>query len=167
MDNRTLKPVTIENYTQRLQRLTKEGVKPKQWRDLDKLYEKVSTLSESKNSIKCFLTAILWKLRQVDERDPVLEKQYSKKILQLSREITRERELNKLNDKQRAKFLEWDEILKVQKQLKKEYDETKTKELLKKLIIVSLYTLQHTRRLTDYAKLKVVKRFDAKKVNEE
>ena len=163
MANRTLKPVTIENYTQRIRTLANHNIKSKQWKDFDKTYEKLCTLSNSKNSIKCFCTAILWKLRQEDERDLALEKQYSKRILQLSKEIAKDRELNKLSEKQRSKFLEWDEILAVRDKIRKEYDESKSQELLKKLLIISLYTLQHTRRLTDYAQLKAVKRFDPKK----
>jgi len=165
MNNIKLSEATLKQYNCILNKIDIDKITLD---NFDKVLDMVHTHVTNKNSVKVYLSAILYHIRQ-NNIDIDIEK-YQNKIKLLSLEIQNEIEKNKLSDKQKKNYLSWSQILDIKEKVKKELEDAnyKSKPKYKFYTIMSLYTQLPPRRLLDYANLKFYNRKPIhKKINKD
>ena len=143
---------TEKIYIERLTKLDKMGVNTND--NLKKIMEVFKTQNLSDSSIKLYLMAILWnnKKNSINKEN---NNDISKMITKITKKQQKEIDKNKLSKKQEDSYLEWEEILKIYEELKKNREQSKNNYI--KYVILSLYIEFPPRRILDYSEMYVIR----------
>jgi hypothetical protein len=125
---------TIRQYNLRLEKLKSLDIDITKCANANVLYELLKSYKLSDMAIKMYLQAILWSKQNNNEE---FKKGLSEIITQISKDDRDNRGNNILQKSQKENFLEWTEIMKVQKQLEARHKINKRN--YRDYLLVSLY----------------------------
>lgn len=135
----------------RRDRLNKLDILNINYDDFEDIIKKVTDESKSWKTKIASIDSILWKLWLAKNENLDLREKLITIRKEWIKEYDNERCKNKLNDKEKNNWIDWEDVLKIRDELKK----------LKQKLILGLYTYQPPRRLVDYSEMYYVNNFNA------
>ena len=135
----TINKITEDKYIEKLNTLKKKfGIDT--YENIDDIIKILYDNNYVDGTIKMFLCSIIWKLKQADVVNVVSLDKYRKKVKELQIKYQKFVEKNKLNEKQKEKYMKWSDIENI-------YEKIEKTGSLKEKLIIGLYVLTPPRRL--------------------
>jgi len=127
----------------------------------NRLLEMTSTKTKQKyseNSIKNFLNAMIYYLdcqEILNEKQKILRENIAKKVKEIMEKITKELGDNKLTDKQKKNYINWETVLKIYRKIKSNKDLSQQNH--KEYVLLSLLVkFNGVRRAKDYSIMDII-----------
>lgn len=146
-------------YKTKIKQLKLRNIKLDSSVSVESIVETLRIANMSESTIKTYLSAIIWKLKNEDSDD---HKDFiaslSNKISEINKYLQKQVNKGTLSAKQAKNYLTWEKIIDVHNKLALLH--TKSQKDFSNYLLVSLYVLFPPRRIMDYSKMHVLFNFN-------